>query len=162
LAYLRMGKMSDAWDCLARIHGKITDSVLRIRRLPQNAPIEGARVAEGILAGEIFFANKRYGEAMSFFTQAIQREDRMSYGEPKDWPLPVRHFAGACLLRQGRAMDAEDLYRKDLELNPGNGWSLLGLYQCLEAQHKKEAAGYKTQYLAAFAEAEEMPTASAY
>lgn len=162
LAYLRLGKMGEAWDCLARIHARIGDSVLRVRRLPQNAPIEGAKVAEGILAGELFFANKRTEEAMCFFTKAMLREDRMSYGEPKDWPLPVRHFAGACLLREGRVKDAEDLYRKDLELNPGNGWSLLGLYRCLEAQHKKEAGEYKTRYIAAFAAAEEVPTASAY
>jgi tetratricopeptide (TPR) repeat protein len=162
LALLRTGKAGEASDCLATIHRKITDSVLTIRRLPNNAPIEGARVAEGILAGEIFFANQRYGEAMDFFYEAIQREDRMSYGEPKDWPLPVRHYAGACLLKLNKPEQAEKIYREDLALNPGNGWALLGLYQSLQAQHKTEAAGYKKKYGEAFAAAEEVPTASAY
>jgi len=118
-------------------------------------------VAEGVLAAEILFAQKKYDEAMAAFGRAMECEDGMSYGEPKDWPLPVRHYAGACLLKLGRAAEAEKLYREDLVENPGNGWGLLGIYQSLLAQHK-EAGEYKEKYKTAFAAAEEMPTASAY
>ncbi len=75
-------------------------------------------------------------EAMTAFNRAIECEDELTYLEPNDWPLPARHYAGACLLKLGRAAEAEKLYREDLVENPGNGWGLLGLYQSLVAQHK--------------------------
>jgi tetratricopeptide (TPR) repeat protein len=162
LAYLRTGAVDDARKCLADLDQEMTDRSLTIRKLPNNAPIEGAKVAGAILSGEILFADRRFDEAMKSFDEAIKREDEMSYGEPKDWPLPVRHFAGVCLLVLNKPEQAGILYREDLKWNPGNGWSLLGLYQSLLAQHKKEAAGYKALYTKAFAAAEAMPVASAY
>jgi tetratricopeptide (TPR) repeat protein len=161
LAFVRTGKTSDAQACLDSLRERLKDPVLKVRVLPLNAPIKGATVAEGILEGEILFAQKKYEEALAAFTRAIECEDSMFYGEPKDWPLPVRHYAGACLLKLGRPAAAEKLYREDLVENPGNGWGLLGLYQSLLAQHK--AAGeYKEKYKIAFAAAEEVPPASAF
>ena len=161
LAFVRTGRMDAAQVCLDKLRDRIKDPVLTIRVLPQNAPIKPATIAEGILAGEILFAQKKYDEAMAAFARAIEWEDGMTYGEPKDWPLPVRHYAGACLLKLGKAAEAEKLYREDLVENPGNGWGLLGLYQSLLAQHK-EAGEYKEKYKTPFAAADEMPTASAY
>jgi tetratricopeptide (TPR) repeat protein len=162
LAFLRTGAIDRARKCLADMDEKISDRLLTVRRPPNNPPIEGAKVARSILAGEIFFADRRFDEAMAFFDEAIKREDEMSYGEPKDWPLPGRHFAGAAMLALNKPGQAEIIYREDLKMNPGNGWSLLGLYQSLAAQHKKEAEGYRAMYTKAFAAAEEMPVASAY
>jgi tetratricopeptide (TPR) repeat protein len=162
LAFLRMGKTEDAQACLDDLRGKLGDPVLMVRTLPMNAPIEGARVAEEILAGEMLAATGRREEAMAVFNQAIDREDRMSYAEPKDWMLPVRHFAGAWLLKMNEAKVAEKLYREDLVNNPGNGWALMGLAQCMEARHDKGALEYGKRAKAAFARAEEMPAASAY
>jgi predicted Zn-dependent protease len=85
----------------------------------------------------------------------------MAYVEPKDWVLPVRHFAGACLLRMKRPAEAERMYREDLVHNPGSGWSLLGLAQSLEAQGKG-AKKERARVGAAFAKAEEAPPGSAY
>jgi Tfp pilus assembly protein PilF len=90
-------------------------------------------------------------------------EDLLTYREPKDWPLPARHFAGACLLKLGKAAEAERLYREDLTENPGNGWSLLGLAQSLAAEHHASAAAdHLARAKTAFAHAEQMPSASAY
>jgi hypothetical protein len=51
----------------------------------------------------------------------------------------------------------------DLELNPGNGWSLIGLYQSLSALNKVVGMNeYKTAYLRAFSHAEQIPPASVY
>jgi tetratricopeptide (TPR) repeat protein len=161
LAFLRLGKRSAAEACLDSLRDRLKDPVLSIRVLPQNAPIKAASVAEGILEGEILFAAGRTTEAMAAFNRAIECEDGMSYGEPKDWPLPARHYAGVCWLKLGRAAEAEKLYREDLVENPGNGWALLGLYQSLVAQHK-EAAEYQKRYRDAFAAADWMPVASAY
>jgi tetratricopeptide (TPR) repeat protein len=162
MAFVRLGRLDSARGCLDDLRDKLRDTTLTIRPRPNNAPIEGAKVAEGILDGELYFAVKKPAQAMAAFDRAIMREDQMFYSEPKDWVLPVRHFAGACLLRLKRGADAEKMYRADLVENPGNGWALLGLAQSLEMQHKNEAAGYRARVREAFANAEEMPKASAY
>jgi tetratricopeptide (TPR) repeat protein len=177
MAFLRLGKVEAAQACLDSLRDRMKNAVLTVRVLPLNPPIAATTVAEGVLSGEILFAQKKYEEAMAAFTRAIAAEDGMSYGEPKDWPLPVRQYAGAHLLQLGRAAEAEKLFREDVVENPGNGWGLLGLYQSLVAQHPKasvkdaetvkdaamvEAAGIKKKYEDAFAAADTMPTAPVY
>jgi hypothetical protein len=44
------------------------------------------------------------------------------------------------LLSADRPVDAEEVYRKDLQWNQRNGWSTFGLYQSLEAQGKEQEA----------------------
>jgi Tfp pilus assembly protein PilF len=63
-----------------------------------------------------------------------------NYTEPPDWPQPLRHYLGAALLKAGRPVDAETVYRRDLQWNHNNGWSLLGLHQALLAQGKTDEA----------------------
>ena len=162
MAHVRTGRLDSAQVCLDDLRDKLKDSMLMVRRLPNNAPVKGGSVAEGILAGELFLARGKEQEAIAAFDRAIGLEDDMSYGEPKDWVLPARQFAGACLLQLKRASAAEHLYREDLVQNPGNGWALLGLAQSLESRDKQGAATFRDRAGVAFASAEEMPPASAY
>ena len=54
-----------------------------------------------------------------------------------------------------KAKEAEKVYKDDLIWNPGNGWSLLGMYQSLTAQNKEtEAAACKVKYTKAFEDAD--------
>lgn len=123
MAYTRTGDLEAAQRCLDSLRIKLKDPVLSVHLRPNNAAIEGASVAEGILEGEILFAQKKPEAAMVAFHRAIEREDGMSYGEPKEWPLPARQFAGVHLLQLKRFAEAEKLYREDLVKNPGNsGW----------------------------------------
>jgi hypothetical protein len=138
------------------------DPSLKLRVLPFNIPFKVAAVAEGILDGTISAAQQRSEAAKAAFYRAIECEDELTYLEPNDWPLPARHFAGAYLLRLNEASAAEKLYREDLLQNPGNGWALIGLAQCLEARHDKGASDYKTRATAAFVSADTMPTGSVY
>jgi hypothetical protein len=164
MAYIRTGNQSAANACLDSLRKNKRDPSLTQHILPFNEAIKGTDVAEDILAAEIFAARKANGSAAAAFDRAMIAEDGMSYLEPKDWPLPVRHFAAAWLLRIGKPAKAENLYREDLDQNPGIGWSLLGLAQSLEAQHKTPdyAADYRARAKAAFAQAEQMPPASAW
>jgi tetratricopeptide (TPR) repeat protein len=131
--------------------------------MPFNAPILAARIAEGILEGEVLFYMGKYDEAIAAFTRAMQVEDGMIYREPKEWPIPVRQYLGVYLLKLGKAAAAEMIYHEDLVFNPGNGWALLGLSQSLEAQQKKqEAAKYRQGAARAFANAELMPAGSSW
>jgi tetratricopeptide (TPR) repeat protein len=162
MAYSRTGNQPAAKACLDSMKDQLKDPILLQHSRPFNEPIKGATVAEGILEGEILFAQNETKAAISSFQHAIDMEDLLTYREPKDWPLPARHFAGACLLKLGKAAEAEQLYREDLTQNPGNGWSLLGLAQSLTVQHKDGAASYLALAKDAFAQAVEMPPTSAY
>ena len=162
LAFVRTGKTEAAQACLDSLRDKLQGPVLAVRRPPNNAPIEGASVAAGILEGELLFARKKPDEAFAAFERAMIREDGMSYAEPTDWPLPVRHFSGAHLLQLDRAAEAEQLYREELVHNPGSGWSYLGLSKSLDAQHKNGADEYRAKARKVFASADRMPEASAY
>ena len=68
-----------------------------------------------------------------------------------------------CLVWQGRAADAEVVYREDLKRNPGNGWSLFGLSQSLGAQGKMPEAGRADElFRQAWARADVTITASRF
>jgi hypothetical protein len=63
-------------------------------------------------------------------------EDNLIYDEPPAWYHPIRLELGAVRLAQGKAAEAEKLYREDLKHWPNNGWSLHGLAASLRAQGK--------------------------
>lgn len=71
----------------------------------------------------------------------------MTYGEPPEWTIPVRHDLGDVLLAADRPADAETTYREDLKRFPENGWSLRGLALSLTAQGKEaEAADVRRRF----------------
>jgi hypothetical protein len=67
------------------------------------------------------------------------------------------------LLHAGRPAEAEQVYREDLQRNPGNGWSLYGLAQSLKAQRKlSEAREVESRFATAWARADVALTASRF
>lgn len=66
--------------------------------------------------------------------EAVAAQDKLGYMEPPEWHYPVRESLGAALLRNGKAREAEAVFRRDLEINPRNGRSLYGLVQSLKTQ----------------------------
>ena len=163
LAFVNTGKTQLAKDHLAQLREKLKDPVLLKRRIPFNAPLPVAKIAEGILNSAILFSENKPDAAIASLEEAIKIEDSLIYTEPNDWPVPARQFLGAYLLKMKKPVLAEKVYREDLILNPVNGWSSLGLYQSLEAQKKrKDLAEYKRQYTAAFSHADEIPRGSVY
>src|SRR5205085_7229706 len=86
---------------------------------------------------------------------AVEKQDRLTYDEPPVWYYPVRESLGGALLRNGHAAEAEKVFRKDLEINPGNGRSLFGLWHALEAQQKTaDAEAVKRRFDAAWKKAD--------
>ena len=92
------------------------------------------------LRGELLEATGDLDGAIKAFEAGVALEDLNNYTEPPDWPQPLRHYLGAVLLKAARPADAEAVYRRDLQWNHNNGWSLLGLQQALLAQGKTEEA----------------------
>ncbi len=115
-------------------------------RVPQdaffgnNTAADLLAIAEGVLAGEILFAEGKPDESFAALRAAVEREDQLRYSEPPDWIQPVRHPLGAALLRAHRAEEAEEVYRADLAKLPENVWSLVGLAGALKEQGKVEEA----------------------
>jgi predicted Zn-dependent protease len=79
-------------------------------------------------------------EGLSALRRAVKKEDGLRYDEPPDWSIPVRHALGAFLLKAKQPVEAEQVYREDLQRWPENGWSLFGLTQALEQQGKTAEA----------------------
>jgi tetratricopeptide (TPR) repeat protein len=154
IAFARKGRIADANIELAKLR---RDTAAGNPQLISPAPnyanpgINGARVAERILAGVIAESKKDYNQSIALLTQAADLEDGMIYNEPKDWLQPARQFLGNVQLKARRYADAEQTFRADLQANPQNGWSYTGLATALEKQGKqKEAAATRTLAQKAF------------
>jgi tetratricopeptide (TPR) repeat protein len=121
------------------------------------------KIAERLLAGELAMQRRKYDEGIASFTDAVKLEEELSYTEPPFWPIPIRHYLGAALLRVGQPSKAEAVYRTDLTKNPLNGWSLFGLMQSLRAQEKvREADDVEKQWQQAWEHADVTLTASRF
>lgn len=163
LAHVQNGNLVAARHCLISLESILKDSLLAIRLMPFNAPVQCGKIAAGILRGELYYAEGKIANAISAFKEAVAEEDRLIYREPQEWLIPARQYLGAYLLKAKHIAAAENVYREDLVANPGNGWSLLGLYNCSTAGRKKsEVTRYKRLYRAAFKDADIKPVASVF
>lgn len=163
LAHVRRKDLAQARQCLDKITAAMADSLLTVRLMPFNSPLQSCKIASGILKGELLYAEGNTTAALESFQQAVDAEDHLVYREPQDWLIPARQYLGHCLLKQRKPAEAEKVYQQDLALNPGNGWSLLGMHQALSAQKKpREAALYKDKYMEAFKAADVKPEASVF
>jgi tetratricopeptide (TPR) repeat protein len=117
------------------------------KRVPESRQIHNVKcvqllaIAEAMLTGEIAYRRGEHDAAFARLRAAIALEDALPYDEPWGWMQPVRHALGALLLEQGRAAEAEVVYREDLglggtlpraQIHPDNLWALRGLLDCLE------------------------------
>lgn len=112
------------------------------------------QIASRMLAGEIAGARGRSDEKIIHLEKATQMHDALPYSEPPFLYFPARQFLGAELLAQGRAPEAEKVYREDLKQYPRNGWSLYGLERSLRAQNSIEAEKVHAQFKEAWSRAD--------
>jgi len=69
--------------------------------------------------------------------KAVAIQDALSYNEPPDWYYTLRESLGYALLEQGKADEAEKVFREDLAGNRLSGRSLNGLKLSLQQQPGK-------------------------
>ena len=163
LAYVNIGNLNAAKNQLLELQGKLKEPILTKRRIPFNAALPVAKIAEGILEAAILFDQRSYDAAISRLYKAIEIEDGLIYTEPNDWPIPARQFLGAYLLKTGNAPLAEKIYLEDLMWNPANGWSRLGLYQSLLAEQKtQDLTLHQRKYRESFSHTDVVPTGSVF
>ena len=163
LAYIKAKNLKAAKQCLVNIESNLKDSLLAVRLMPFNEPVKSCKIAAAILKGALLYEEGKSGESVTAFKNAIAEEDKLVYREPQDWIIPARQYMGAYLLKMHKALEAEKIYKEDLIANPENGWSLLGMYNSLSAQHKiSGAAKFKARYMIAFKSADVKPVASVF
>jgi tetratricopeptide (TPR) repeat protein len=120
-------------------------------------------VASLVASARIAIAEGRHDAAIATLREAAGKEDALAYDEPADWFVPTRHLLGVELFKSGKAIEAEGVYRDDLERHPHNGWALYGLARALEAQKKADAAAtVDEQFKKAWKDADITLTASAF
>ncbi len=105
------------------------------------------RIARDVLGAKIALAKKDNAGAIALLQSAVAAQDTLKYAEPEDWFFPVRESLGAALLMNGDNVDAEKVFREDLDLHPRNPRSLFGLQQALKAQGKEYDAGFVQKQL---------------
>ena len=160
IAHSALGQTSSAREEIALFDAKLADVPLEWF-IFSNKIGDVLPIAQHMLDGELAYREGRLDDAWQALEEGIAAEDKLAYDEPPGWMIPVRHAMGALLLETGEAERAEKLYREDQLDHPGNGWSLLGLTQALEAQGKTaEAAQYALKLDKAWAGTTIRPTSS--
>jgi tetratricopeptide (TPR) repeat protein len=120
-------------------------------------------IGQHSLQGEMALRGGKPAEAVAHFEAAAKVEDQILYSEPPLWYYPVRESLGQAYLAAGRPADAEQAFRKDLELFPGNVWSAYGLLQAQRAQGKwADAAATDAAYRKVAAKADVTLTGSRF
>ena len=94
------------------------------------------KIAENVLAAKIALEKNDSAGAIALLRDAVAIQDALHYGEPPDWFFPVRESLGGALLAGGHALEAEKVFREDLNRNPRNPRSLFGLRESLKAQNR--------------------------
>jgi tetratricopeptide (TPR) repeat protein len=139
-AHVAKGHMGPAEAQLAILQAQITADGVDDNGVGPTPASHVLNLASHALNGEIEEAKGNLDAAVMHYNVAIQLQDSLNYTEPPDWSQSIRLYLGAVLLDAGRAVEAEEVYRKDLEWNRQNAWTTFGLSQALEAQGKTQEA----------------------
>jgi len=146
---------------LAAVRQAASDPAMAEMVVGYNPAASVLAIAAGVLEGEILAREGDTAGSVARLREAAALEDALTYGEPPDWPVPVRHHLGAVLLQAGMPAEAEAAYREDLGRFAANGWSLFGLAEALRAQGKTaEAAEVQARLEAAWSGADVQLTGS--
>lgn len=136
-AQKQAGEAANEHAAMAKLVGSEDAKKLDSPQFPAAAML---KIAELWLAGKVAEAKGDSAATIEQLQKAVKAEDELPYMEPGYWPIPVRPALGAALLKAGKAADAEEVFREDVNRWPRNGWGLFGLEQSLRAQGKTDSA----------------------
>lgn len=102
-----------------------------------------ADTIEGLLAEE----SGSHAIMIKKLKTAIRIQDEISSQDPPSWYFPIRQLLGSLLLKNGKLLEAREIFLQDLKIHPKNGWSLFGLMKTERALlHTKNAESYEQQF----------------
>lgn len=162
MAFLGKNDLAEAKKELGKLSDIAQDASLKSLTVWDiNTSYDLLQIASNLLSGEIAAYEKQYQLAISMMNKAITLEDQLNYNEPPDWFFSIRHHLGAVYIKAGMFLEAEKVYRDDLQTWRKNGWALRGLYNALNAQEKDEnAAKVKKDFDRAWQYADKMIVSS--
>ena len=134
------GQIAEARKELSAMQALFTEPSMTMAMGPFSPPLDGAKVAAFLLQGMIAHAEGNIPQAISHFKQAATGEEAMVYNEPRDWMLNPKQYLGATYLVARQWQNAENTFKRDLNQNVQNVWSLYGLLAALNEQQKKVEA----------------------
>ena len=148
IAFANLGRTSEAESEQIAFHGLVA-------KLPQdemydmlNSRAAVFKIHENVLASAIAQSRRRSAEAINFLNQAIAAEDALNYSEPPPaWYPPLRPVLGRLLLATNQEIEAEKIFRADIERNPRDPRGLAGLRDCLKIQGRNYEADQINQQL---------------
>jgi tetratricopeptide (TPR) repeat protein len=134
------GKLAEAETELSNIKAQAIDPAVDSTGVSPTPASHILALASFALEGEIKEAQGDLTGAIAAYTRAVELQDASNYTEPPDWSQSIRLYLGAALLSADRAVDAETVYRQELNWSQQNGWASFGLYQALVAQGRDQEA----------------------
>ena len=147
MAFAKTNEPGKATEELTKIKDKLKEPSLKEPVIPFNSVYDAYNVAGNLLAGVIAESQKDYKNAVQFFEHAVLAEDGLIYNEPRDWLIPSRQYLGNVLLNTGKFNEAIAVYKKDLFINPYNGWSLTGMANVYQKMNNSTAAAMAKKQL---------------
>jgi tetratricopeptide (TPR) repeat protein len=162
MAHAAKGDLAAAVTELEEVRRHLADPALpKVVISVSNNASHVVKIAERVLTADIESRRGHRAAAIAVLREAVALEDALGYNEPEDWHFPVRQALGAVLLDDGKAAEAETIYREELQDHPENGWSLFGLEKALRAQSRgAEADAVRARFERAWANADIELTAS--
>ena len=148
IAFANLGRTAEAESEQVAFHGLVA-------KLPPdemydmlNSRAAVFKIHENVLASAIAQSRRRSAEAINFLNQAIAAEDALNYSEPPPaWYPPLRPVLGRLLLATNQEIEAEKIFRADIERNPRDPRGLAGLRNCLKIQGRNYEADQIDQQL---------------
>ena len=141
IAFIKKGNAKEAQEELEAIQEMLEDPDLKdLIAAGFDSSQTIGKLAYEVVAGELYALKGDLIKAQEHLEKAVIIEDGLVYTEPAAWYIPTRQNLGAILLKAEKPEEAEKIYKEDLEILRQNGWSLMGLYNSLEAQGKMEEA----------------------
>ncbi len=141
MAFASTHRVSEAREELELLRARAADPAIASVDVWEFNPASSLlEIAERILAGRIASVGGDPMSAEAELRAALLVETQLTYNEPPDWTIPVRHYLGDVLLESGKAEEAEAVFLDDLLQWDGNGFALRGLADALSAQGQHQEA----------------------
>jgi tetratricopeptide (TPR) repeat protein len=132
LAHANLGNLDDAKREANNFDSLRGDPDAAYRILHNNS-VEHLMAVDSVMArGEIAYREGNHEKSFNLLREAVIMQDNLNYDEPWGKMQPIRHALGGLLLEQGHLQEAEQVFRRDLELHPKNPWALVGLISTLK------------------------------
>jgi tetratricopeptide (TPR) repeat protein len=97
-------------------------------------------LAAATLDAQLAWARGDKEKSIQEWRRAVKLEAKIQYDEPPAWFYPVRQSLAGALLRNGRAKEAETVFRRAIQQHPRDGRLLFGLWQSLTTQKRDNEA----------------------